>query len=105
MIETDNGLYVAKLTSLLDREATDSKKASIVTERKQEKYDEVLKGWKEDTKIKVVKKEWKKVDFKDQGITITTSNTSDTGSDTGSDSGSDSGSEAGSDAGSDSGSN
>ena len=55
VIETDNGLYVAKLTSLLDREATDSKKASIVTERKQEKYDEVLKGWKEDTKIKVVK--------------------------------------------------
>ena len=79
MIETDNGLYVAKLKSLLDREATDSKKASIVTERKQEKYDEVLKGWKEDTKIKVVKKEWKKVDFKDQGITITTSKTSDTG--------------------------
>lgn len=100
VIETDKGLYVAKLTSLLDREATDSKKASIVTERKQEKYDEVLKGWKEDTKIKVVKKEWKKVDFKDQGITITTSKTSDTGSDTGSDSGSDAGSDAGSDSGS-----
>ena len=94
VIETDNGLYVAKLTSLLDREATDSKKASIVTERKQEKYDEVLKGWKEDTKIKVVKKEWKKVDFKDQGITITTSKTSDTGSDSGSDTGSDSGADS-----------
>ena len=96
VIETDNGLYVAKLTSLLDREATDSKKASIVTERKQEKYDEVLKGWKEDTKIKVVKKEWKKVDFKDQGITITTSKTSDTGSDSGSDAGSDAGADSGS---------
>ena len=64
--------------------------------RKQEKYDEVLKGWKEDTKIKVVKKEWKKVDFKDQGITITTSKTSDTGSDSGSDAGSDAGADSGS---------
>lgn len=77
-----------------------AKRQAFVTERKQEKYDEVLKGWKEDTKIKVVKKEWKKVDFKDQGITITTSKTSDTGSDTGSDSGSDAGSDAGADSGS-----
>ena len=26
IIETENGIYIAKLTSLLDREATDSKK-------------------------------------------------------------------------------
>lgn len=38
IIETENGIYIAKLTSLLDREATDSKKESIVSERKQEQY-------------------------------------------------------------------
>ena len=31
IIETENGIYIAKLTSLLDREATDSKKESIVS--------------------------------------------------------------------------
>ncbi len=39
IVESDNGIYVAKLTSNLDREATDAKKESIVEERKQEQYD------------------------------------------------------------------
>lgn len=43
-IESDAGVYVAKLTSLLDREATDQKKASIIEERKQEQYDSLLKN-------------------------------------------------------------
>ena len=56
IIETENGIYIAKLTSLLDREATDSKKESIVSERKQEQYDSFLEQWKKDTKIKEEKK-------------------------------------------------
>ena len=50
IIETENGIYNCKATSLLDREATDSKKESIVSERKQEQYDSLLKQWKKDTK-------------------------------------------------------
>ena len=60
-IESDAGVYVAKLTSLLDREATDQKKASIIEERKQEQYDSLLKKWRKETDIKVDKKVWKKV--------------------------------------------
>ena len=78
IIETENGIYIAKLTSLLDREATDSKKESIVSERKQEQYDSLLKQWKKDTKIKEEKKVWKKISFEKQGVTIKTSDTSDT---------------------------
>ena len=77
IIETENGIYIAKLTSLLDREATDSKKESIVSERKQEQYDSLLEQWKKDTKIKEEKKVWKKISFEKQGVTIKTSDTSD----------------------------
>ena len=36
MIETEGGCYIAEVTSLFDREATDSKKESIISERKSE---------------------------------------------------------------------
>lgn len=71
--ETDSGLYVAKLTSLLDREATDAEKQNIIEERKQDQYDSLLAQWREDTEIKVDKKVWEKVDFIDHGVTIITS--------------------------------
>lgn len=70
IVETDAGIYVAKVTSFLDREATDAKKESIVEERKQEQYDSLLKEWKEDTEITEHKKAWKKVNFEKQGVTI-----------------------------------
>lgn len=73
VIESESGVYVAKLTSLLDREATDQKKASIVEERRQEQYDSLLEKWRDDTEIKVDKKVWKKVDFENFGVKITTS--------------------------------
>ena len=44
VIETDSGLYVAQLTSLLDRDATDARKDEIVEERRQEQYDSLLKN-------------------------------------------------------------
>ena len=71
--ETEKGLYVAKLTSLLDREATDAEKQNIIEERKQEQYDSLLEQWREDTEIKVDEKVWKKVDFIDYGVTVITS--------------------------------
>lgn len=55
-----------------------SKKESIVSERKQEQYDSLLEQWKKDTKIKEEKKVWKKISFEKQGVTIKTSDTSDT---------------------------
>lgn len=78
VIEADTGLYVGQLTSLLDRDATDQKKTSIVEERRQEQYDSLLEEWRNATDIKVDEKVWDKVDFEDTGVTIITSETEDT---------------------------
>ena len=78
-VETDNGIYVAQLTSLLDRDATDQKKADIVDERRQEQYDSLLDGWRGDTEIEVDEKVWDKVDFEGVGVTIITQEEEDTG--------------------------
>lgn len=70
IVEANTGIYVAKLTSKLDREATDAKKESIVEERRNEQYDSLVEQWREETDIKEHKKVWKKVSFQDQGVTI-----------------------------------
>lgn len=71
-IESENGIYVGQLTSLLDREATDLEKTNIVEERKQEQYDSLLGEWRDATDIEVNKKVWNKVDFGSLGVTIIT---------------------------------
>ena len=71
-IETDNGYYVAKVTSLFDQEATEEKKQTIISKRKQDKYDEVIKGWRKKGDISVKKSVWKKVDFNDLKVTLHT---------------------------------
>lgn len=75
VIEADDGLYVGRLTSLLDRNATDQKKETIIEERRQEQYDSLLEEWRNDTDIQVDEKVWDKVDFEDTGVTIITSET------------------------------
>lgn len=90
VIETDGGLYVAELTSLLDREATDQEKENIVEQRRQDQYDSLLEEWREAADITVNDKVWNKVDFVDQGVTIITSeeedsSTADTSEDTSAD--------------------
>lgn len=73
VIETDSGLYVAEVTSLLDRDATDQEKENIVEQRRQDQYDSLLEEWREAADITVNEKVWDKVDFEDQGVTIITS--------------------------------
>ena len=70
VIETDTGYYVAKVTSLMDEEATASKKEAIINERKAELYSKTVEQWKKDTKIKVHDNVWKKIDFSDLGVTM-----------------------------------
>ena len=77
VIETDSGLYVARLTSLLDRDATDQEKQNIVEQRRQDQYDSLLEDWRDAADITVNEKVWAKVDFEDQGVTIITSETED----------------------------
>ena len=84
LIETDGGIYVGQLTSLLDRDATDQEKETIVEERRQEQYDSLLEEWRNDTDIEVNERVWNRVDFEDTGVTIITSETGETATDEGS---------------------
>lgn len=87
LVETDSGIYVAELTSLLDREATDAEKESIVEQRRQDQFDSLLEEWKDAIEIEVNDRIWNKVDFIDQGVTVVTpeeetDTTEDSGTDT-----------------------
>lgn len=70
VIETDDGCYVAKVTSLLDKDATESKKKEIITERENELFTEVTEKWLDEAKTSVNKKAWKKIDFNALGVTM-----------------------------------
>lgn len=70
VIEGDNGYYVGKLTSLFDKEATETEKENIVSERQDAKYQEILKGYMDEAKIEVNKDEWKKVSFTKLDVTM-----------------------------------
>lgn len=70
VIETDAGCYVAKVTSLLDQEATETKKAQIVDERKAQLYQDTCDEWREEADIKEHDSVWKKIDFNDLSVTI-----------------------------------
>ncbi|MCI8584158.1 MAG: peptidyl-prolyl cis-trans isomerase [Dorea sp.] len=70
VVESTNGLYVAKVTSLFDKDATEKEKENIIAERKQEKYNEVIEGWRKDAEISVVERVWKKIDFNELSVTM-----------------------------------
>ena len=72
VIETEKGCYVAKVTSLLDRTATDSKKSQIVQERQTKLYDDTVKKWRKKADIKVHKCVWKKVSFQKVSVKMKT---------------------------------
>lgn len=77
VIETETGCYVLKVTSLLDREATDSKKQTIIEQRKSDLYTETCDGWLEDLDIHVNESVWKKVDFNQVSVIIKNDETAD----------------------------
>ncbi|MDO4311481.1 MAG: peptidyl-prolyl cis-trans isomerase [Eubacteriales bacterium] len=70
VIETDNGLYVAKVTSLFDEDATETEKQNLISQKQQEKYDEIIEAWREEADISVKKNVWKKVDFNELSVTL-----------------------------------
>lgn len=70
VVEDAAGLFVGKLESEFDREATDKKKDVIISERKAEMFEKLCEEWKEEAKIKVNKSVWNKISFVDQGVVI-----------------------------------
>lgn len=63
VITTDDNYYVVRMDSTFDKEATEAKKKSIVTTRKNEHYTEVCDGYKENVKFELNEEEWAKVKF------------------------------------------
>lgn len=70
IIENKNGYYVAKLTSLFDQEATEAKKKEIVSQRQDDKFTTAVDGLVEKAEIKVNQKQWKKISFQKQSVTM-----------------------------------
>lgn len=70
LIETKDGYYVVKLVSEFDRDATDAKKETIVSQRKQTKVQELEQAWLKEAKIKEHKSVWKQISFEDLGVTL-----------------------------------
>lgn len=70
VISSDYGIYVGKVVSFLDREATDAKKAEILEERKQAQIKELLEKWRAETKIEEDIQLWERIDFQKLGVTV-----------------------------------
>ena len=68
VIETDTGIYVVQLESEFDAEATESNKATVLTERQEARYEELVEKWTEETEITVHEKVWDKISI--QGLKV-----------------------------------
>lgn len=82
LVETDSAYYVIRMDSTDDKDAAETKKNSILSQRRNEKYDEVLEGYKEGCKWEINEEAWEQVNF-DELYTIKSSK-SDTAADDGS---------------------
>lgn len=63
VVETDSGYYVIRMDSTNDKAAAETKKESILTQRRNDKYSEVMEGYKEAGEWEINESEWKKVNF------------------------------------------
>ena len=70
LIKADDGVTVGKLTSLLDREATDHQKEIIIEERRQERFESLLNQWRQEANINHDERVWARVSLADLGIVI-----------------------------------
>ena len=83
MIEGDSACYVAKVTSLNDKTATETKKQSMITDKQDKYYKKVLKKWKKEEKITVHKGSWNKISFTKLSVKAKDTSTTGTGSTSG----------------------
>ncbi len=70
VIETENGYYIAQVTSLLDREATDAQKETIIATRQDELFTETVEGYREDTEIKINESVLEEIDLVQVGVEV-----------------------------------
>lgn len=75
LIETDTDLYIVRLDSETDEEATEANRESIIKTRKDELYDSVLEGWQEADGWIVDEKVLSAIEFKNYFTQTTESDT------------------------------
>ena len=83
VIEGDTACYVAKVTSLNDKTATETKKQSMITDKQDKYYKKVLKKWKKEEKITVHKGTWNKISFTKLSVKAKDTSTTGAGSTSG----------------------
>lgn len=83
VIEGDTACYVAKVTSLNDKTATETKKQSMITDKQDKYYKKVLKKWKKEEKITVHKGSWNKISFTKLSVKAKDTSTTETNSTSG----------------------
>lgn len=93
VVETEDAYFVIRMDSTDDKEAAETKRQTIITERQNDKYDEVLQGYKDSCKWEINEDEWAKVNFDElytikveETDTTTDSDAADTTADTTADS-------------------
>lgn len=70
VVTSDDGavLYVLRLDAAFDEEATESKKATIVSERQAEDYQTELDSWLEEAAFEVVEEVWDQIEITDSNV-------------------------------------
>lgn len=63
LIETDGYYYIVRMDSLFDEEATENERKSIISVRENDRYTEVVDGYKESAEWTVNEKVWEPVNF------------------------------------------
>ncbi len=63
VIEAEDGFYVIRLDQKYDKEATETKKESLKSEKISDYCDEIIDGWKDGITWTVNEKNWAKVEF------------------------------------------
>ena len=78
VIETETGIYVVQLESEFDAEATESNKETVLTERQEARYEELVAKWTEETKVTVHEEVWDKISVQGLKVNYTEDETEET---------------------------
>jgi foldase protein PrsA len=64
LVTTDSGYYILRLDAETDEEATETNRESIIEEKQNDYYDEILSGWQENDGWTVKDRQISKVEFR-----------------------------------------
>jgi foldase protein PrsA len=64
LVTTDSGYYILRLDAETDEEATETNRESIIEDKQNDHYDEVLSGWQENDGWTVKNKQIAKIEFR-----------------------------------------